>query len=292
MKSNVISKFKPIIDKALIDKLSIESEYYSSVIDAMNYSVSIGGKRIRPCLTLEFARICGGNQQAAINMACAVEMIHTYSLIHDDLPCMDNDDLRRGKPSCHIKFGEATALLAGDGLLTYAFSTAAATKNIKPEYVSDCVYILSECAGINGMIGGQVIDLESEGKDIPYSVLETLCQLKTSRLLEAACKLGCVVSGADEGLISAASNYAKYLGLAFQIVDDILDIVGDTEKLGKPTGSDSENNKSTFVSLLGLEKAKLLAEEYTEKAIASLEVFGDSAEQLILLAKDLCYRDY
>ena len=292
MKSNIISVYKPVIDNALNNILNIKSEYYDSVISAMNYSVSIGGKRIRPCLTMEFARICNGNSQEALNMACALEMIHTYSLIHDDLPCMDDDVLRRGQPSCHIKFGEATALLAGDGLLTLAFNTAANTKAENPENVMKCIAVLSEYSGVNGMIGGQVIDLESENKHVKIDVLEKLCELKTARLLQASCELGCIISGADSKFVIAATEYAKYLGLAFQIVDDILDVVGDKEKLGKPIGSDYENSKSTFVSLLGLEKARKLAAEYTDKAISSLKPFGTDAEQLILLAQDLCCRDY
>ncbi len=292
MKSDIISRYKPLIDSALKEKLSFKSELYNSVIDAMNYSVSIGGKRIRPCLTMEFSHICGGSSASALNMACALEMIHTYSLIHDDLPCMDNDDMRRGMPSSHIKFGEATALLAGDALLTQAFYTAASTKYAAPVNINRCISILSQCAGVNGMIGGQVIDLESENKRVSYEILETMCELKTSRLLQAACTLGCVVSDADEKYIEAAKEYARYLGLAFQIVDDILDIVGDNKKLGKPTGSDSDNNKSTFVSLLGLEKAKQTAEEYTKKAISALEPFGNSAQELRLLAEDLCYREF
>lgn len=292
MKSDIVTRYKLTVDETLKTCLSYNEELYASVIEAMNYSVSIGGKRVRPCLLMEFANICGGNEESALNMACALEMIHTYSLIHDDLPSMDNDDLRRGMPSCHIKFGEATALLAGDALLTHAFYTASTTPKAKPENVNRCISVLSRYSGVNGMVGGQVIDLESEGKSVPYEVLETLCELKTSRLLQAACTMGCIISDADEALINAAYNYGKYLGLAFQIVDDILDVVGDKEKLGKPIGSDDENQKSTFVSLLGLERAKETAREYTDKAIDALSPFGDKALQLKRFAEDLCYRDF
>lgn len=292
MKSDIISRYKALIDNKLSSELSYNNTLYQSVINAMNYSVSIGGKRIRPALLLEFARICGGDSEAALNMACALEMIHTYSLIHDDLPCMDDDDTRRGMPSCHIKFGEATALLAGDGLLTHAFLTASKTSTAKPSNINKCISILAEYAGVNGMIGGQVIDLQSEGEKVPLETLETLCELKTARLLQSACVMGCVISDADQQMIAAASDYGRYLGLAFQIVDDILDVVGDEGKLGKPIGSDATNEKSTFVSLLGLEKAKDLAHEYTNKAINALIPFGQGAEQLKLLAEDLCYRDF
>ncbi len=292
MKSDIISRYKKDIDDGLISVLSYDSSLYGSVIDAMNYSVSIGGKRIRPCILMEFSRICGGESGAALNMACALEMIHTYSLIHDDLPSMDNDDMRRGMPSCHIKFGEATALLAGDALLTHAFLTASITKGAKPENINRCIEVLSGYAGVNGMVGGQVIDLESEGKPVSYEVLETLCELKTSRLLQAAATIGCIIADADETLVAAAYKFGKYLGLAFQIVDDILDVIGDKDKLGKPIGSDSENDKSTFVSLLGLDKAKETAKEYTDKAMSALAPFGSKADQLLLLAEDLCYREF
>ena len=292
MKTDIISRYKALVDEKLISELTYDSVLYSSVIEAMNYSASIGGKRIRPCMLLEFSSVCGGDIGAALNMACALEMIHTYSLIHDDLPSMDNDDMRRGKPSCHIKFGEATALLAGDGLLTHAFLTASKTMNAKASNINRCISVLSEYAGVNGMIGGQVIDLQSEGKRIPLETLETLCELKTSRLLQAACVMGCIIADADEELIFAACEYGRYLGLAFQIIDDILDVVGDTDKLGKPIGSDEDNDKSTFVSLLGLDVAKETALEYTNKAINALKPFGERAKQLVLLAEDLYEREF
>jgi len=292
MKSNIISHYKAAVDERLTAELNYDEKLYASVIDAMKYSVSIGGKRIRPCILMEFSSICGGDKDAALYMACALEMIHTYSLIHDDLPCMDDDDIRRGMPSCHIKFGEATALLAGDGLLTHAFQTASKAPNVPSDDINKCIRILSEYSGVNGMIGGQVIDLSSEGHRVNTDVLHKLCELKTSRLIQAACVMGCIISGAEDEKIEAAATYGKYLGLAFQIVDDILDVVGDENKLGKPIGSDADNSKSTFVSLLGLDEAKLLALQYTETAISALSIFGDKAEQLKLLAEDLCYRDF
>lgn len=288
--SKIISKYKDTVNNALSEKLNYTNQLYKNVIDAINYSVSIGGKRIRPCLVMEFASLCDGNMEAALDMACAIEMIHTYSLIHDDLPCMDDDDLRRGKPSCHVKFGEATALLAGDALLTHAFQTAAGAKCATPESIAECVRILSKCAGVNGMIGGQVIDLESEGKAIGIDTVITLNALKTSCLLQAAAMLGCAVSCADNAVMIAAENYGFNLGLAFQIVDDILDVTGDISVLGKPIGSDAENNKSNFVSLLGLDEAKKQAQLYTDKAIDSLEIFGMKADDLRELTKELISR--
>lgn len=288
--SKIISKYKDTVNNALSEKLNYTNQLYKNVIDAMNYSVSIGGKRIRPCLVMEFASLCDGNMEAALDMACAIEMIHTYSLIHDDLPCMDDDDLRRGKPSCHVKFGEATALLAGDALLTHAFQTAAGAKCATPESIAECVRILSKCAGVNGMIGGQVIDLESEGKAIGIDTVITLNALKTSCLLQAAAMLGCAVSCADNAVMTAAENYGFNLGLAFQIVDDILDVTGDISVLGKPIGSDAENNKSNFVSLLGLDEAKKQARLYTDKAIESLEIFGIKADDLRELTNELISR--
>ncbi len=290
MSNEIISRYKPLVDNRLNELISADSSLYDSVLNAMSYSVSIGGKRIRPCLLLEFARICGGNEDDALNLACALEMVHTYSLIHDDLPCMDNDDLRRGMPSCHKKFGEDIALLAGDGLLTLSFEIIAKCNNSKADNVLKCISILSSFAGARGMIGGQVIDLQSEDKSINLETLEQLCELKTARLLQAACVMGCVISGADEALEKAAYQYGYYLGIAFQIIDDILDVTSTTEQLGKPVGSDKENNKSTFVSTLGLDAAISMANEYTNKAINSLMPFGKEASELKELTLELCDR--
>jgi len=290
--NDIISRYKPLVDEALKNKLKFNSQLYSSVIDAMNYSVSIGGKRIRPCILLEFSRILGGDFEKALDMACALEMIHTYSLIHDDLPCMDNDDMRRGNPSCHIKYGEDIALLAGDALLTEAFFISSNVGEDKAENTLKCINILSSCAGVNGMIGGQVIDLESENKKVDLKTLEKLNALKTSKLLEAAAMLGCIVSGAEDNKVLKAKEYGYNLGIAFQIVDDILDINGDSALLGKPIGSDSENNKSTFVSLLGMERAAEMASQYTERAINALEVFGEEAKGLKELTLELLSRNH
>jgi geranylgeranyl diphosphate synthase type II len=268
-----------------------DSEYGQDIIsDAMRYSVNIGGKRIRPVLTLEFCNLCCGDYKRAISFACAIEMIHTYSLIHDDLPCMDNDDIRRGQPSNHKKFGEANALLAGDALLTHAFSALSKAENISSDNIIKAVSVLSECAGVNGMIGGQVLDLKNEGKSVSAQELITTHNLKTGALIKAACILGCLAGNGNEEQIKAASDYAINIGLAFQVIDDILDVTGDEKTLGKPIGSDSENNKTTFVTLYGVDNSLEKAKEYTDKAVESLSVFDNDTSFLKELAFKLIDR--
>ncbi len=269
-----------------------DTRKYEIVNDACRYSLLLGGKRIRPFLINKFYNLCGGEDNYSANFEVAIECIHTYSLIHDDLPCMDNDDMRRGQPSCHKKFGETFALLAGDALLTDAFALASYTSDIKSKNVLKAIGILAECAGTDGMIGGQVIDLLYENKSADIDVLKQICSLKTGALIKAACKIGCILADADKEKIFAAEKYAEYLGLAFQIVDDILDETGSEEKLGKPIHSDKENNKSTFVSLLGIEKCREIVNELTEKAKKELDIFGNGAAELKELADYLCNRDY
>lgn len=285
-----MTDIKSYVDKqaALVsDRLeSILSENMpSTVLDAMKYSVSNGGKRIRPILSMEFAKVCNGDTSAALDFGCAVEMIHTYSLIHDDLPCMDNDDMRRGKPSCHIAFGEDNALLAGDALLTEAFLTLSTPKGVPNENIVRAVIYLSAFAGINGMVGGQVLDLQFEETKPTIDEILKMYSLKTCGLIKAACVLGCLSSDKyEENKILAAIDYAENLGIAFQIQDDILDIEGDMAFLGKPIGSDAKNDKSTAVKYFGLEKSKELVKEYTEKAISALNVFESNTETLKKLA--------
>lgn len=252
-----------------------------SVCEAMNYSLSAGGKRIRPVLALEFCRLCGGDVKRAVGSACAIELVHTYSLIHDDLPCMDDDDYRRGKESCHKKFGEDIALLAGDALNTHAFeliASEAVCGNISYKTGIELISILSSRIGVGGMIGGQVIDLESEGKEISLETLDALQEKKTGALIEASCLMGCILAGvgSDDKLMAAAKGYASCLGKAFQIVDDILDVEGSFEELGKPIGSDKEQGKCTYVTALGLDGAKAKAKELTDKALLYLSEFKDS----------------
>ena len=266
------------IDKALNHFLPTDADERKIVTDAMQYSVQNGGKRIRPILTLEFCKVCGKDSDIALPFACALEMIHTYSLIHDDLPCMDNDDLRRGKPSCHKQFGEAYALLAGDALLTHAFHTITQASDVSSTNIVRAVRCLSELAGTEGMIGGQVIDLISEEVTPDLDTLNRIDAYKTGALIKAAVLLGCIAADVqDKVLLEAASQYAESIGLAFQIVDDILDVTSSTEELGKPVGSDAKNEKMTFVKLLGLKACQTWVDKLTKTAINALDSFeGDT----------------
>ena len=260
------------------------------VTEAMRYSLEGGGKRIRPCLVLEFCRVCGGDPALALPFAAAVEMVHTYSLIHDDLPCMDDDDLRRGKPSCHIQYGEANALLAGDGLLTLAFETLAGA-HLPADRIAEACATLAAAAGHRGMIGGQTMDLENENRAVTLETLRQTDALKTVELIRAACLLGCIAADATASQRSAAADYAYGLGMAFQIVDDILDVTADTATLGKPAGSDASQNKSTYVTLCGLDGAREDARAFTDKAIRAAQAFGDAGDALRTLAASLCERN-
>lgn len=265
------------------------------VAEAMAYACADGGKRIRPVLMLEFCRLCGGDTAAALPAAAAIEMIHSYSLVHDDLPCMDNSLLRRGKPSTHAVYGETMALLAGDGLLNLAFETILSPKNrgsLTADGVLGAASALADAAGIDGMVGGQVIDLDSEGKQIDLSTLEALQRGKTAALLIAACVMGARLAGATPEQEQAARTFGEGIGLSFQIIDDILDVTASAEKLGKPVGSDAENEKTTYVSLLGLEAARRLAAQRTAEAVAALSVFGHEADSLRQLAEALLNRDH
>lgn len=248
------------------------------ICEAMDYSLTAGGKRLRPILMLEFCRMCGGNASGLMKTACSIELIHTFSLIHDDLPCMDDDDYRRGKPSCHKAYGEATALLAGDALNTLAFEVIAdaATEGvISAQTAIMLVSVLAKAVGVNGMIGGQAIDLGAEGREISIEELDLLQAHKTGALIEAACVMGVILAG-DFEKIPAAADYAQALGRAFQIVDDILDVTGSFEELGKPIGSDAEQHKSTYVTALGIEGAQKEADRLTEQALLILEQFDDN----------------
>lgn len=241
------------------------------VTEAMRYSLLGGGKRLRAALALEFCRAFCADQEPALPFACALEMVHAYSLIHDDLPCMDNDDMRRGKPSCHVAFGEAVALLAGDGLLTKAFETVATHSCLPPEQTVQAVKVLAQAAGHLGMIGGQRMDLENEEIQAGIERVEQTDRLKTGALICAAAKLGCIAAGADEESILLAENYAQKVGLAFQVTDDILDCTGDEKTLGKPTGSDVQNHKTTYVSVYGVERARQVAQQLIEQAKCALD---------------------
>lgn len=278
----MLREYQAVIEPALVKYLDAASRE-DAVAGAMGYSLTAGGKRIRPALTLAFCRACGGDWEKALPLACALEMIHTYSLIHDDLPCMDNDDMRRGKPSCHKAFGEDTALLAGDGLLTAAFQTILSA-DLPAETIRQAGLALARAAGPAGMIGGQVMDLANEGRAVDAARLRETDMLKTGALIRAAAAMGCIAAGAPEELRKAADRYAADIGLAFQIVDDILDMVGDPAALGKAVGSDAANDKSTYVTLLGLEGAKAEAERLRASAVDALSAFGSEADALRELA--------
>lgn len=283
-----------MFESKLYDYFQTYLPQYKVIFESMEYSVKNGGKRVRPLLTMLFCDACGGNVLKAIPMAQAVEFIHTYSLIHDDLPCMDDDDYRRGKPSNHKVYGEAFALLAGDGLLTAAFERIS-SRQLAGLYSSEvavkAINELSVLAGSRGMIGGQVVDLLNENNpDADFDTLQLMDSLKTGALIEAACALGCIVAEASEEKILAAKKFAHNIGLAFQIKDDILDVTSSLEKLGKMTGSDTQNGKSTYVTLLGVEKCQELVEQLTDEALTILNEFSDN-EALKEYARYLAHRE-
>ncbi len=280
-------------EQALFDFLPDTNCREAKLIESMKYSLEAGGKRVRPRLVFEFNALCGGNPEAAAAAACAVEMIHTYSLIHDDLPCMDDDDLRRGKPSNHKVYGEDIALLAGDALQTLAFEILTSDKNaalMGDSASRRAANTLAKYIGATGMVGGQIIDLMSENTNAPVEVLREMDYKKTACLIKAACELGCISANADEARLKAASEYAECIGIAFQIQDDILDQTSSDEELGKPVGSDNENSKSTYVSLLGIEKCRKLVDELTESAIKALDAFDKDSQALKGFALELAKR--
>lgn len=296
---NFLDKYNSYLDliNKLLSKLFVmEDVDEARVLEAMKYSLMNGGKRIRPMITLAFCELLGGNIEDALVFGAAIECIHTYSLIHDDLPCMDNDDLRRGKPTCHKAFDEATAVLAGDGLLNFAFEYMSDFKNYKNVSLGNvlkAVNYISSSSGYRGMIGGQAIDLALENKDnITAVMLENLDKKKTAALIMCSAVAGVIAADGKDEDIEAAESFSYNLGLAFQIKDDILDYEGNTSVLGKNTGSDAENGKSTYVSVLGIDAAKLLLGKYTENAVSSLEKYGDKAEFLIELSNYLLNREW
>ena len=280
-------------ESALFDFLPDENCREAKLIESMKYSLEAGGKRVRPRLVFEFNALCGGEPEAAAAAACAVEMIHTYSLIHDDLPCMDDDDLRRGKPSNQKVYGEDIALLAGDALQTMAFEIFTCDKTAERRGDKACgraANTLAKYIGATGMVGGQVIDLMSENTNAPVEVLREMDYKKTACLIMAACELGCISANADDAQIKAASEYAECIGLAFQIQDDILDRTSSDEELGKPVGSDDENSKSTYVSLLGINLCRELVDDLTTKAVKALDAFDNDSQLLRDFAYELAKR--
>lgn len=291
---NYSDKYLTLVNKTLMKLLEGGRNEYKVLTDSMIYSVSAGGKRIRPMLSMAFASLCGKSPEVALYPACGVELIHTYSLIHDDLPCMDNDDMRRGKPSNHVVFGEDTALLAGDAMQSLAFEAILSDESVGKigfKAAAKCARALAKLCGKDGMVGGQVIDLALEKCEGDSETVSLMHSLKTAALIKAACVMGCIAAGADDEQISAAAEYAECIGLQFQIVDDILDVTSTTDVLGKPVNSDIENNKSNMVSLLGIEKCRALAKELTDKAINALDAFEGDTSGLVSFAEDLLNRN-
>lgn len=289
-----LGKYVDLVNEHL-DKYVVEKELpEKSIYTSMRYSLLAGGKRLRPILSLAVCDMLGGRIEEVLPFACAVEMIHTYSLIHDDLPAMDNDDYRRGRLTNHKVYGESLAILAGDGLLNMAFEVlfeSILKSKENQELKIRAAAVIAKAAGIEGMIAGQVIDLESENKKISADVLDRMHRHKTGALIKAPVISAAVLCGADEDSIKKLECFAQNLGLAFQIKDDILDVEGSSEKLGKKVGSDTQKEKSTYVSLYGLEKSKKMLNEITEKAVMSLKYFGEKAVFLENLAKYLVNRD-
>ena len=283
-----LAGFQGKIERALADFASRWPDH-GPLRKAMSYSLLSGGKRIRPALTLAVCGLFGGEEDRALPLACGLEMIHTYSLIHDDLPCMDDDDLRRGRPTNHKVYGEANAVLAGDALLTAAFETLASAP-LPAETVVRAAACLSRAAGPAGMVGGQVLDLMGEGRTLTYEEIETIQRLKTGCMIEAAARLGAIAAGSTLEQEEAAADYARSLGLAFQIRDDLLDVLGEEATFGKPIGSDAANEKSTFVTLLGLEACQTKIEELTDRAVACLAPY-EGREFLCDLARNLAVRE-
>ncbi len=291
IKENSLLVEKKLSEKLDLIKLDPGYEKFSLLEDSMRYSLLAGGKRLRPTLVIEFAKLFGKSANECIDFACAIEMIHTFSLIHDDMPCMDNDELRRGKPTNHVVYGEDTALLAGDALLAFAFETASC-KELSDRQNLCAIKALAYFTGPCGMCAGQQIDLQSENKTIDIETLKTLHAKKTGALIKCACILGCIAAGKyeDSAEYSDAVHYAENIGLAFQIADDILDVEGDEKKLGKKCGSDAKENKNTYVTLYGLEESKRLAKELCENAKESVLKYENS-DFLCMLADFIINRD-
>ncbi len=286
------------VEKKIDEYFTPDDVLQKNVLDAMWYAITAGGKRVRPVLTIAAAELCGGDLEDAVSVALSVECIHNYSLVHDDMPCMDDDDLRRGRATCHKVFGEDIALLAGDGLLNSAFeilSDRSRYKTIGAEELLEATRCLSFASGVYGMIGGQVVDLECEKKrDVTLDELTYLHSNKTGALIRAAVKCGCISAGKEKAAkyIDILDVYAEKLGMAFQIKDDILDVEGDEKLLGKPIGSDEKSGKSTFVSILGMDKAKEYHEKCTNDAKEALKPLGDKGKFFSDLADFLLGRSF
>lgn len=290
IKSEKIKEIELILEHAL----PAQEGYQALIMEAMEYNLMAGGKRLRPMLMKETYELFGGQGQVIEPFMAALEMIHTYSLVHDDLPAMDNDDYRRGRKTTHVVYGEAMGVLTGDALLNYAFETAASAFTLYPEKsleIGKAMQILAKKAGIYGMIGGQVVDVMSEGKSISKEVLDFIHELKTGALIESAMMIGAVLAGAAKEDVKKVETIAKNVGIAFQIQDDILDVTSTAEVLGKPVLSDEKNEKTTYVTLVGLEQAKLFVESISKQAIAMLHSLENKNEFLEMLLTELIHRE-
>ena len=280
---------REVVDDRLQELFAEAGSSYATLVESMRYSLLAGGKRIRAVICMKFCEAAGGRPEDALDAACAIEMLHTYSLIHDDLPSMDGDDLRRGKPSNHVEYGEFTATLAGDALQAAAFETLANT-DLPAGSVVEMVRILAQAAGPHGICGGQYLDLSGEGWHLTIDELLELYAMKTAALISAAARMGVIAGLGTREQVEAAHSYSQAIGLAFQVRDDVLDCIATTEDLGKPTGSDIENDKSTFASLLGVEACEKMIGKETEKAISALEGMFEDTEFLTWLARILADR--
>jgi len=288
-----LAKKKAIVDKALDKLVPPAKTFPASVHEAMRYSLFAGGKRVRPILAIAAAEALGAKTSDLLPLAGSLELIHTYSLIHDDLPAMDDDDCRRGRPTCHKVYGEAIAILAGDGLLNMAFEVLSDPRRTKAVSANRLLSIISEigaASGVHGMVGGQAVDMESEGKDIDFPTLEYIHTHKTGALIRASVRVGALYAKASEKSLKALTRYGERVGLAFQIADDILDITGKEDEIGKDVGSDLKKGKKTFPGFYGLEGSRLRANEVADKAIHSLRDFDRKADPLRELAKYIVNR--
>ena len=283
------NEYKNLVDSKLSEFFNPSGMSYDGLLESMHYSLTAGGKRIRPTLVLEFCRISGGDVEKALPVACAIEMLHTYSLIHDDLPCMDNDDLRRGKPTNHVVYGECTATLAGDALQAEAFGTIARSE-LPAENKIACVEILADAVGSDGMCAGQYLDMVGESKRLTEEELDDINSRKTGALLIAACRMGGAAAGGSGEMLEAAAHYGACVGAAFQIRDDILDVISTSEELGKPIGSDAQEHKNTYMALLGESKCMEMIEKLTNQAKSALCGAFDDTKFLCDLADSMVTR--
>lgn len=291
----ILSEKKKQVEQHLYTYFSGLAGLQQTLFQAADYSIKAGGKRLRPVLLLEACQLFGGSEADAMDFACAIEMIHTYSLIHDDLPAMDDDDFRRGKPTNHVVYGEGTAILAGDGLLNRAYEVMI-QKTISAGQMKDRYLLamneIASAAGIDGMIAGQIVDLESETKSVPIETVDFIHSHKTGALITASLAAGAMIGGAGEEDLIKIRHYGRNIGMAFQIIDDILDITGDQEKLGKDIGSDAEKQKSTYPSLLGLEESRRIAQDLLRESKEILEAYGDRGDFLKALSDFLANREF